>query len=94
MDDFIKNDDIRDQWLGNFVTVKVNFSPENRNETFLIHYPEIAGYPHFFVLKSDGTFLHSQDTAELESGRGYSEEVMKSSWSGGRAERCLRNARS
>ena len=29
----------------------------------------------FFVLDQDGTFLHSQGTAELESGRGYNEEV-------------------
>ncbi|WP_197231223.1 hypothetical protein [Novipirellula artificiosorum] len=30
-------------------------------------------YPHFFVLESDGTFLQSQGTGELEKGKGYNE---------------------
>ena len=55
----------------NFVMVKVNYSPENENEEVLSRYPEVAGYPHFFVLDSDGKLLHSQDTAELEKGKSY-----------------------
>jgi hypothetical protein len=38
------------------------------NEEFLAQYPQAAGYPHIYILDSDGTFLHSQDTAELEDG--------------------------
>ena len=53
-------------------SLKVNFSPENQNRSFLRRYPRIPGYPHIFVLESDGRFLHSQGTAELESGRSYS----------------------
>jgi len=54
-----------------FVVVKVNFSKENDNKDVLANYTKIPGYPHFFVLESDGTFLHSQDTGALEEGKGY-----------------------
>ena len=50
----------------NFVWVKVNFSPENENKEFLSKFPQISGYPHLFVLETDGSLLHSQNTAELE----------------------------
>lgn len=60
----------------NYVWVRVNFGPENRNEEFLSQYPRIQGYPHLFVLDSDGTLLHSQDTAELEEGKSYDPEKM------------------
>lgn len=52
----------------NFVMVKINFSPDNENEAVLSRYPEIPGYPHFFVLDADGSLLHSQDTGKLETG--------------------------
>ena len=55
--------------------MKVNYSDKNRNERFLKAYPKVPAYPHFFVLDSDGTYLHSQGTAELEEGRGYNEKV-------------------
>lgn len=55
----------------NFVVVKVNYSPENENEEVLSRYPEVAGYPHFFVLDGQGKLLHSQDTAKLEKGKSY-----------------------
>jgi len=58
-----------------FLIMKVNYSSDNRNETFLGEYPNVPGYPHFFILESDGTFLHSQGTAELEEGRGYNERI-------------------
>ncbi|MGE5364059.1 MAG: thioredoxin family protein [Bacteroidota bacterium] len=55
----------------NYVVVKVNYSPENKNEKVLSRYPKVAGYPHIFVLDSKGTLIHSQNTGELESGKGY-----------------------
>jgi thioredoxin-related protein len=55
----------------NFVVVKVNYSKENKNEAVLSRYPKIPGYPHLFVLGSDGKLLHSQDTGALESGKGH-----------------------
>jgi thiol:disulfide interchange protein len=60
----------------NYVVVKVNYSPENRNKPFLSQYPAIAGYPHLFVLDADGKLVHSQDTGELEQGEGYNRDRM------------------
>lgn len=54
-----------------FVTVKINYSEDNPNKVVLSRYGEINGYPHIFVLESDGRLLHSQDTAVFEEGRGY-----------------------
>jgi len=54
-----------------FVMVKVNYSRENKNTAFLSRWPRIAGYPHLFVLDTDGALLHSQDTGQLEAGKGY-----------------------
>lgn len=51
-----------------YVLVKVNFSDENVNQEFLSQYPAAAGYPHIYILDSDGTFLHSQATVDLEDG--------------------------
>ena len=55
----------------NFITVKINFSPANENKKVLSAYPEIQGYPHIFVVDTDGKFLHSQNTGDLESGKSY-----------------------
>jgi hypothetical protein len=61
----------------NYVTLKVNWSPENKNTALLSKYPKIPGYPHLFVLENDGTLLHSQDTGALEKGKGHdAEKVM------------------
>jgi thiol:disulfide interchange protein len=60
----------------NFVTVKINHSQENPNTEVLARYGPIEGYPHIFVLDSDGKFLHSQGTGVLESGRSYDLEKM------------------
>jgi len=54
-----------------YITLKINFSPENENQAVLSRYPRIPGYPHLFVLDSDGKLLHSQGTAELEEGQSY-----------------------
>jgi thiol:disulfide interchange protein len=61
----------------NFVWLKVNYSKENRNEAVLSRYPAIKGYPHLFVLNSDGTLLHSQDTVLLEEGSSYNLDRMR-----------------
>ena len=62
--------------VDHFLIVKVNYGRENENAEFLEQYPQIHGYPHIFVLESDGTFLHSQDTALLEDGRTYNEGAL------------------
>ena len=70
------NEDIKNFIKDNFIVLKINFSKENQNKEFLSKYPEIPGYPHFFVLDKDGKLLHSQDTGLLEQGKGYSHEKM------------------
>ena len=68
MDEFYaSHSDILQFRADHYVLVKVNVSDENWNEEFLSQFPVAAGYPHIYILDSDGTFLHSQDTAELES---------------------------
>jgi thiol:disulfide interchange protein len=57
----------------NYVVVKVNWSPQNRNEAVLSQWPKVKGYPHLFVLDDKGQLLHSQDTSVLEAGKGYDE---------------------
>ena len=57
----------------NYVVVKVNFSPQNRNEAVLSQWPKVKGYPHLFVLDDQGRLVHSQDTSELEAGKDYDE---------------------
>ncbi|MBK8783188.1 MAG: thioredoxin family protein [Anaerolineales bacterium] len=69
MDDFYKSHpDILQVRVENYVLVKVNVSEENENLEFLSQFPEAAGYPHIYILESDGTLLHSQNTADLEDG--------------------------
>jgi thiol:disulfide interchange protein len=70
MDEFYQtHSDILQFRADNDILVKVNVSEENMNEEFLSQFPAAAGYPHIYILDSDGRFLHSQDTAELEDGR-------------------------
>jgi thioredoxin-related protein len=75
IDAFIEeHEDINNFLYNNFVVMKVNYSPENKNEEFLSKYPKISGYPHIFILNKDGILLHSQDTGRLEEGKGYNAE--------------------
>ncbi|MBZ0315892.1 MAG: thioredoxin family protein [Anaerolineae bacterium] len=76
LDEFIEQRaDINQALRQNFVILKVNYSQENFNDAFLQQFPAAAGYPHFYILESDGTFLHSQNTAELEEGQSYNPAV-------------------
>ena len=68
---FVQHPEIARLRETNYVWVKVNFSKENENKEFLAAYPEPAGYPHLFVLDPSGKLLKSQDTSELELGKGY-----------------------
>jgi thiol:disulfide interchange protein len=66
---FVAHPDLLARREANFVMVKVNFSDENKNEAVLSSYPEVAGYPHIFILSADGTLLQSQNTGDLEDGQ-------------------------
>ncbi len=70
------NADVRTAFAGSFVVMKVNWSDDNKNEAFLSGYPKIPGYPHFFVLAGDGSFVSSESTAELEQGDSYDKARM------------------
>lgn len=68
---FASNADLDHLRTSRYVWLKVNVSKENDNRAFLSRWPKVAGYPHLFVLDSDGRLLHSQDTGALELGKGY-----------------------
>jgi thioredoxin-related protein len=72
IDAFIEeNKDLKSYLNENFIVLKINFSEENKNEDFLSQFPEIPGFPHYFVLEKNGEFLFSQGTGDLESGKSY-----------------------
>ena len=75
IDAFMHNtEEIKSLLAENFIIVKINYSKENKNEKFLSQYPAIEGYPHFFVLESDGKLLHSQNTGDLEKDKDYDKD--------------------
>ena len=70
------NADVKKLVDDNYVWVKVNWSPQNKNEALLSRWPKVKGYPHLFVLDADGALLHSQDTDALEAGDSYDKGKM------------------
>ena len=70
-----ETESVKDRMASHYLIQKVTFDQQNKNEDFLSQYPKISGYPHLFVLDSGGKLLHSQDTADLEEGKGYSESA-------------------
>jgi thioredoxin-related protein len=75
LDDFFKeNPEVAAYLTANYVPVKINYSVDNKNETFLATLPPIEGYPHIFVLDAKGALVHSQNTGDLEEGKGHSKE--------------------
>jgi thiol:disulfide interchange protein len=77
LDDFLaRNTVVGDAFAASFVILKIDWSPDDKNEAFLSAYPEAPGYPHFYVLDSDGKLLRSQDTSPLEKGDSYNRGKM------------------
>jgi thiol:disulfide interchange protein len=75
MDDLFRtNKDLSDLVIKNYLVVKINVSMDNKNEIFMAQFPKVAGYPHLYVLEADGKLVHSQDTGQLEEGKGHSKE--------------------
>jgi len=73
---FVRHADLQRLREDSYIWVKINYSPENKNEAVLARYPKFKGCPHIFVLDADGAVLHSQDTSKLEEGKGYSLEKL------------------
>lgn len=57
----------------NYIPVKLNYSPENKNETAntFLGNPMRFGFPVFIILDGNGKILHIQDSGLLEAGQGY-----------------------
>ncbi len=64
----------------NYLYYHLNYSPENKNEKVFAKYDNPGakfGYPVFVVLDQNGNMIHTQDSAVLEEGKGYSKEKVK-----------------
>jgi thiol:disulfide interchange protein len=73
---FHENKKVAGALAQNFLIMKVNFSQGHENKEFLKKFPPAEGYPHLYVLESNGKLVHSQPTGVLEEGKGYSEKAM------------------
>lgn len=71
---FEDNKDLSEFEHENYIVVKINYSKENKNEKVLSQYPKVAGYPHLFVLDQNGKLLQSQNTGDLENGKGHDKQ--------------------
>jgi len=59
-----------------YITIKINYSKENRNlaELKKLEYPQRFGFPVFVILDNSGKRIHTQNSAYLEEGDGYSKK--------------------
>lgn len=60
----------------NFIFYHLNYSKENKNLDILAKYgyPQRFGFPVFIILDDNGNRIHTQNSAYLEEGKGYSKE--------------------
>jgi len=76
---FTKNDKSIDSLINaNYVVYHLNYSPENKNTDILKQYgfPQRFGFPVFLILNSAGKLVHTQNSAYLEEGKGYSKKLV------------------
>lgn len=74
-DNFVSNNDTLKTYMqSNYVVVHINYSKENFNEEVFasLGYPQRFGFPVFVILDGKGQRLHTQNSAYLEEGKGYS----------------------
>jgi Thioredoxin-like len=62
------NADVHEALDKTFVVMQAYYGDENENPAFFATLPKAVGYPHFWVVDSDGKILVSQNTAPLEDG--------------------------
>ena len=60
-----------------FITVAVYYGTDKKNEQVLTHYPKVEGIPHFYILDSRGSLLHSQHVLDLRKDGRYDPDKMK-----------------
>jgi thioredoxin-related protein len=60
----------------NYIPVKLNYSPENKNDAAneYLGNPARFGFPVFIIVDGTGKVLHIQDSALLEEGKGYNKQ--------------------
>jgi thioredoxin-related protein len=60
----------------NYVPVKLNYSPENKNDASneFLGNPTRFGFPVFIIIDGSGKVIHIQDSGLLEEGKGYSKD--------------------
>jgi len=56
-----------------YILLKMNYSPQNRNEQLISTWPKAKGYPHLYVLNAAGKLVASQPSVDLEAGKDYDE---------------------
>jgi hypothetical protein len=56
----------------NYIPVKLNYSPENRNNAVnaFLGNPAKFGFPEFRIINGKGNVIHIQDNGLLEAGQG------------------------
>jgi len=69
---FQKNPELTQLRESRFITVAVHYGTGSIHDQALSPYPHVLGIPHFFVLESDGTLLHSQHVVDLREDGAYS----------------------
>lgn len=75
--DFVTTDKLIDSLVNdNYVVYHMNYSKENFNIELLKKYkfPQRFGFPVFLILNDEGDLIHTQNSAYLESGKGYDKE--------------------
>lgn len=72
------NDTLKTALEKNYVIYHLNYSKENKNDEIMtsLGYPQRFGFPVFIVLDGKGNRLHTQSSGYLESGKGYSTELV------------------
>lgn len=76
-DGFCKADpDISKVISENYIPVKLNYSPENKNNAAneYLGNPKRFGFPVLIIVDGKGKVLHIQDSSLLEEGQGYNKE--------------------
>ena len=75
--DFVTKDASLDSMIQkNYVVYHLNYSKENFNTKLFakLKFPQRFGFPVFLVLDGKGDLLHTQNSAYLEEGKGYSKD--------------------
>jgi len=70
------NQNVKKTLADNFIFIHINYSKANQNESSMkrLGYPQRFGFPVFVILNENGDRIHTQHSAYLEQGEGYSEK--------------------